>query len=123
TPALYSLMNYADMALGTWYPQGGMHKIIEGMVQLATELGVTFEFSSSVKRLELNAVKAKGVIVNDTFRPFDYIVAGADYHHVEQHLIPEGYRTYSENYWQKRTMAPSSLIFYVGLNKKIEGVL
>lgn len=123
TPALYSLMNYADMALGTWYPQGGMHKIIEGMVQLATELGVTFEFNSSVKKLELNAVKAKGVVVNDTFRPFDYIVAGADYHHVEQQLIPEGYRTYSEDYWQKRTMAPSSLIFYVGLNKKIEGVL
>jgi phytoene desaturase len=123
TPALYSLMNYADMALGTWYPQGGMHKIIEGMVQLATELGVTFEFNSSVKKLELNAIKAKGIIVNDTFRPFDYIVAGADYHHVEQHLIPEGYRTYSEDYWQKRTMAPSSLIFYVGLNKKIEGVL
>jgi phytoene desaturase len=123
TPALYSLMNYADMALGTWYPQGGMHKIIEGMVQLATELGVTFEFNSSVKKLELNAVKAKGIIVNDTFRPFDYIVAGADYHHVEQQLIPEGYRTYSEDYWQKRTMAPSSLIFYVGLNKKIEGVL
>ncbi|MBX2969525.1 MAG: phytoene desaturase [Cyclobacteriaceae bacterium] len=123
TPALYSLMNYADMALGTWYPQGGMHKIIEGMVQLATELGVTFEFNSSVKKLELNAVKAKGIIVNDTFRPFDYIVAGADYHHVEQHLIPEAYRTYSEDYWQKRTMAPSSLIFYIGLNKKIEGVL
>lgn len=123
TPALYSLMNYADMALGTWYPQGGMHKIIEGMVQLATELGVTFEFNSSVKKLELNAIKAKGIIVNDTFRPFDYIVAGADYHHVEQQLIPEGYRTYSEDYWQKRTMAPSSLIFYVGLNKKIEGVL
>jgi phytoene desaturase len=123
TPALYSLMNYADMVLGTWYPQGGMHKIIEGMVHLATELGVTFEFNSAVKKLELNAVKAKGLIVNDTFRPFDYIVAGADYHHVEQHLIPEGYRTYSEDYWQKRTMAPSSLIFYVGLNKKIEGVL
>lgn len=123
TPALYSLMNYADMALGTWYPQGGMHKIIEGMVQLATELGVSFEFNSAVKKLELNAVKAKGIIVNDAFWPFDYIVAGADYHHVEQHLIPEGYRTYSEEYWQKRTMAPSSLIFYVGLNKKIEGVL
>lgn len=123
TPALYSLMNYADMALGTWYPQGGMHKIIEGMVQLATELGVTFEFNSSVKKLELNAVKAKGLVVNDAFRPFDYIVAGADYHHVEQQLIPEGYRTYSEDYWQKRTMAPSSLIFYVGLNKKIDGVL
>ena len=27
TPALYSLMNYADMALGTWYPMGGMGSV------------------------------------------------------------------------------------------------
>ncbi|MCX6315315.1 MAG: FAD-dependent oxidoreductase [Sphingobacteriales bacterium] len=31
TPALYSLMNYADIKLGTWYPKGGMYKIVEGM--------------------------------------------------------------------------------------------
>ncbi|MEQ9415001.1 MAG: FAD-dependent oxidoreductase, partial [Cyclobacteriaceae bacterium] len=35
TPALYSLMNYADMVLGTWYPKGGMNKIVEAMVTLA----------------------------------------------------------------------------------------
>lgn len=123
TPALYSLMNYADMALGTWYPQGGMHKIIEGMVQLATELGVTFEFNSAVQQLELNAVKAKGVMVNSQFRAFDYIIAGADYHHVEQTLIPESFRRYNASYWDNRVMAPSSLIFYLGLNKKLDGVL
>ncbi|MCU0357732.1 MAG: phytoene desaturase family protein, partial [Cyclobacteriaceae bacterium] len=81
TPALYSLMNYADMALGTWYPQGGMHKVIEGMVSLATELGVKFEYNSAVESLELNAVKVKGLKVNGEFRAFDYIIAGADYHH------------------------------------------
>jgi len=123
TPALYSLMNYADMALGTWYPQGGMHKVIEGMVQLAKELGVKFEFNSAVQRLELNAVKAKGLVVNDQFRTFDYIVASADYHHVEQTLLPESFRHYNATYWDNRVMAPSSLIFYLGLNKKIEGVL
>jgi phytoene desaturase len=123
TPALYSLMNYADMALGTWYPQGGMHKIIEGMVQLARELGVAFEFNSVVQQLELNAVKAKGIKVNGQFRPFDYIVAGADYHHVEQTLIPEKFRRYSSAYWDNRTMAPSSLIFYLGINKKVDGIL
>jgi phytoene desaturase len=123
TPALYSLMNYADMALGTWYPQGGMYKVIEGMVRLATELGVQFEFGATVEQLELNAVKAKGVIVNGQFRAFDYIVAGADYHHVEQTLIPEKFRRYSAKYWENRTMAPSSLIFYLGINKKVDGVL
>jgi phytoene desaturase len=123
TPALYSLMNYADMALGTWYPQGGMYKIIEGMVALARSLNVTFEFNSNVERLEMNAVKAKGLRINGTFRPFDYIVASADYHHVEQHLLPATHRRYSEVYWQKRVMAPSSLIFYLGINKKLNALL
>lgn len=123
TPALYSLMNYADMALGTWYPQGGMYKIIEGMVALAQSLNVTFEFNSNVERLEMNSVKAKGLIVNGAFRSFDYIIASADYHHVEQQLLPASHRRYSEAYWQKRVMAPSSLIFYLGINKKLDGLL
>ncbi|HEY3406512.1 MAG TPA: phytoene desaturase family protein [Ohtaekwangia sp.] len=123
TPALYSLMNYADMALGTWYPKGGIHKVIEGMVSLAKELGVKIEFNSSVNQLEMNSTKAKGLIVNGSFRPFDYIVAGADYHHVEQDLLPKRYRKYSETYWQQRILAPSSLIFYLGVCKKIDGLL
>lgn len=123
TPALYSLMNYADMALGTWYPQGGMYKIIEGMVALARSLNVTFEFNANVERLEMNVVKAKGLIVNGAFRSFDYIIASADYHHVEQQLLPATHRRYSEVYWEKRVMAPSSLIFYLGINKKLKGLL
>ena len=123
TPALYSLMNYADMALGTWYPQGGMYKIIEGMVALARSLNVTFEFNANVERLEMNAVKAKGLVVNGAFRSFDYIIASADYHHVEQQLLPATHRRYSEVYWEKRVMAPSSLIFYLGINKKLKGLL
>ena len=111
TPALYSLMNYADMALGTWYPQGGMHKVIEGMVQLAEELGVKFKFNSAVERIELKNGTATGLRVNNEFHPFDYIVAGADYHHVEQNLLPESLRRYDETYWENRVMAPSSLDF------------
>jgi phytoene desaturase len=123
TPALYSLMNYADMALGTWYPMGGMYKIIEGMVTLAQEQGVKFQFNSAVQKLELNGAKAKGVWSNDRLHPSDYIIAGADYHHVEQQLLPERFRKYSTNYWNKRVMAPSSLIFYLGVNKKIKNLL
>lgn len=123
TPALYSLMNYADMALGTWYPRGGMYKVVEGMMQLASELGIKFEFNAAVEQFELNAVKAKGVVVNGRFRPFHYIVAGADYHHVEQTLLPEKFRRYTPAYWNSRTLAPSSLIFYLGINKKLDGLL
>jgi phytoene desaturase len=123
TPALYSLMNYADMALGTWYPMGGMYKIVQGMASVAEEQGAKFRFNSPVQSLEMNGVRAKGLLVNDHVEQFDYIVASADYHHVEQHLIPEKYRKYKQDYWDKRVLAPSSLLFYVGLNKKLKGLL
>lgn len=123
TPALYSLMNYADLALGTWYPEGGMHKIVEGMVSVAKQQGVKFEFNSAVQAIVVEGDRAKGVTVNNTFHAFDYVVAGADYHHVEQNLLPPAYRRYNEAYWDKRVMAPSSLIFYLGVNKKLNKLL
>ena len=123
TPALYSLMNYADMILGTWYPRGGIHTVVDGLVSLATSLGVDFEYNSVVQQLKVNSVLVKGCVVNETFRHFDYVVASADYQHVEQQLIPASHRVHSEAYWKNRTMAPSSLIYYVGVNKKINNLL
>ncbi|TXT32736.1 MAG: phytoene desaturase, partial [Chitinophagaceae bacterium] len=32
TPALYSLMNYADIKGGTWYPKGGMYRIVHNIL-------------------------------------------------------------------------------------------
>jgi phytoene desaturase len=122
TPALYSLMNYADLKLGTWYPMGGMHKIIEGFVQLAKELRVEFHTSEPVERIDIINSKATGFTTSKKSYKFDFVVAGADYQHVEQKLLPQKFRTYSANYWDKRTMAPSSLLFYLGLDKKIDGL-
>ena len=49
TPALYSLMNYADSALGTWYPMGGMHGIVDAMVSVAKDQGVKFHSGQAVE--------------------------------------------------------------------------
>lgn len=124
TPALYSLMNYADIALGTWYPKGGMHKIVEGMVSLAEEFGVKFHTSANVNQILLEGGKAAGIkLGNGQEYKADFVVSGADYHHTESMLLPERSRNYSEKYWENRTMAPSSLLYYIGLNKRIEGIL
>jgi phytoene desaturase len=122
TPALYSLMNYADMSLGTWYPMGGMYKVVEAMELVARDNGVKFRYNSPVSQLEMNGVKAKGLWSVNQFHAFDFIVAGADYHHVEQHLLPEKFRRYDQQYWDDRVMAPSSLIFYIGVNKRINNL-
>jgi len=123
TPALYTLMNYADMALGTWYPMGGMHKIVEAMVEIAESQGVKFEFNSPIEKINVQENKAVSVTVNNQERYFDFIVAGADYHHAEQQLLSKEYRNHSEAYWDSRKLAPSSLIFYLGVNKKLKNLL
>ncbi|MBK8557277.1 MAG: phytoene desaturase [Lewinellaceae bacterium] len=124
TPALYSLMNYADMSLGTWYPMGGMHKIIEGMVSLARELGVSFEFNHEIAKIDVENGLATGVTTSTgAFYPADLVVGGADYQHIESTLLAPEYRNYSNKYWEDRTMAPSCLLYYVGVDKRLKNLL
>ncbi len=125
-PALYSLMNYADIKLGTWYPQGGMFKIAEGMESLAKENGVHFHFNSAVQSIKMIEGNVTGVEIQQNekmiFMEADVLVGSGDYHHMET-LLPEKSRSYSKNYWNKRMMAPSCLLYYVGLKKKLKGIL
>jgi phytoene desaturase len=121
TPSFYSFMNYADFGLGTWHPRGGMYKIIEGMQSLAKELGVKIHTGQAVDKINVENGRASGIRVNDQFVPADYVLSGADYHHSETLLDPE-YRQYSEEYWDSRTFAPSSLLFYVGFDKKVKNI-
>jgi phytoene desaturase len=123
TPAMYSLMNYAEMQLGTWYPMGGMHEIVKGMVALATEKGVTIRLNEDVTKIEVVKGTAHKIVTNNGEFTADVVVASADYHHVEEKLLGKDYRNYDEKYWDKRVMAPSSLLFYLGVNKKIPKLL
>src|SRR5690554_2494723 len=118
TSALYSLMNYAGLKLGTWYPEGGFGKIIEGIVALARQKGAHFEVNAPIDEIIIDNSLAKGVVVNGESRLFDGVVAAADYHHVESKLLPEAFRNYDESYWDTRTLAPSCLIFYIGLRDR-----
>ncbi|GJM35011.1 MAG: phytoene dehydrogenase [Saprospiraceae bacterium] len=122
TPALYSLMNHADLTLGTWYPMGGMSKIIEGMERLATQLGVKISLNQEVRSIKVSNGHARAVITDTETYEADIVVGGADYHHVEQQLLAPDYRQYTEKYWDKRTMAPSSLLFYLGINRRLKNL-
>ncbi len=123
TPALYSLMNYADIKLGTWYPERGMHQIIEGMKKLAESLGVRIITNAEVLHFDINQRQITAAHTTVGKLEADVIIASADYHHIEQEILPKAYRVYDSAYWESRKLAPSSLIFYVGVNKKIKNLL
>ena len=121
TPSFYSFMNFADFGLGTWHPKNGMYSVILAMEQLAKELGVTIHTNSNIEKIEVANGKAVGLKVNGETISADVVLSGADYHHTET-LLDEKHRAYSEKYWDKKTFAPSSLLFYVGLDKKVANV-
>jgi phytoene desaturase len=121
TPSFYSFMNYADFGLGTWQPTNGFFDVIQAMVNLAKELGVKFNVNSNVEKIVVQNKKATSIIINNENVIFDILLSGADYHHTET-LLDEEYRQYSENYWNQKTFAPSSLLFYVGFDKKLQNV-
>lgn len=124
TPALYSLMNYADIKLGTWYPSGGMYSVVDGMYKLAVELGVNFQFNENATQITIQNNFANEVVTeSNKIYKADVVVGGADYHFVENNLLPAPFRSYSEEYWDKKLMAPSCLLYYVGLNKKLNNLL
>ena len=122
TPALYSLMNYADIKLGTWYPEGGMYKVVEAMINLAKEEGVKFYSGEDVRKFSYNNKSISHVITSKKTFDVDYVVCSGDYHHFDQNIIEEKFRNYSKNYWDKRVLAPSSLLFYIGLDKKLKNI-
>ena len=121
TPSFYSFMNYADFGLGTWQPKDGMYSVILGMETLAKELGVTIHTNSPIEKIIVENEKATAIVINGERIYADVILSGADYHHSET-LLDQKYRQYSEKYWSKKTFAPSSLLFYVGFDKKLQNV-
>ncbi|QIJ89817.1 MULTISPECIES: phytoene desaturase family protein [Mesoflavibacter] len=121
TPSFYNFMNYADFGLGTWHPKGGMYQIILAMQKIAEDLGVKIHKNANVNNISLTNKNATTITVNDKEIHFDILISGADYHHTET-LLPENYRQYSQKYWDKKVFAPSSLLFYVGIDKKLKNV-
>jgi len=122
-PALYTMMNYSALVQGTFYPEGGMASIINGMKELAESLGVTFRKGVAVEEIAVSGGLVSGLKTTAGLHRADGLIAAADYHHVEQALLEERYRNYDEAYWNKKTFAPSCLIYYVGVSKKIKKLL
>ena len=112
---------FADFGLGTWHPKGGMYEIIKAMRDLANELGVTTKTDSALEKIRIENGKSVGVISDNQEYESDYVVSGADYHHSET-LLDVGYRQYSAAFWNKKTFAPSCLLFYIGFDTKLKNV-
>lgn len=88
-PATFSMMPYTELAHGVWYPRGGMYRVVEALVEIATQVGVEFAYETAVSQIELNGSRATGVVLKDGRRlSADAVLANADLPYVYQQLLP-----------------------------------
>jgi phytoene desaturase len=77
---------------------GGFYSLVEGMVAVCKLQGVTFHPDANVTQINITKKQVTSLSVNGNQFNVDGIVGSADYHHIEQKLLPKEYKNYSEDY-------------------------
>lgn len=120
TPALYNLMSHVDFNLGVFYPAGGIGSVVEALVDLGTELGVTYRTDSPVTAITGSRGNFTVTCDDGAVYQADRVVSNADYAHTESDLLPEPARQYDSDYWASRTYAPSAYLLYLGVSGDVD---
>ncbi|MFP4067500.1 MAG: phytoene desaturase family protein [Spirochaetaceae bacterium] len=123
TPAVYTLMNYVDFMLGTWYPDGGFSAVAEAMRTVCERLGVEFRLGTEVTALRCSGGRVTRVALRDGCDEdeltADVVVANADYPHVELDLLAPEDRSLGARHWRRKALSPAVLNFYLGLDRRM----
>lgn len=122
TPALYHIMSHIDLTMGVFYPEGGIRAVVEAVRRLAEEHGAEFRFNEPATRIVVENGRAVAVETAAGRYPADVVLVNADYAHAELSLLDGASRTYDGEYWEKRVLAPSAMVLYLGLDRKVEGL-
>ncbi|HMQ02831.1 MAG TPA: phytoene desaturase family protein [Pyrinomonadaceae bacterium] len=119
-PALYNLMSHMDFNQGVFYPQGGFYELIKALARVAEKNGAVLRTDSPVSQIVVENGVVKGVrLVSGEFIDADIVISNADMQHTETRLLDEKWRTHPQRYWDRRVMAPSAFIIYLGLREKL----
>ena len=123
-PALYNLMSHMDFNQGVFYPQGGFYELIKALANIAKKNGAIVRTDSPVEKIIVRDGKAVGVrLESGEVIDADIVISNADMWFTETKLLDESQQTHKEKYWQKRTMAPSAFILYLGVNEKLPSLV
>ena len=123
-PALYNLMSHMDFNQGVFYPKGGFYELRKALANIAEKNGAVLRTGSPVAEIlaERGVVKGVRLESGETVEA-DIVISNADMQHTETRLLPEKLRTHPQRYWDKRVMAPSAFIMYLGVGEKLPGLV
>lgn len=124
TPALYNIMSHIDFNMGVFYPEKGIYEIINSLKNIGEKYGVQYKINAPVKEIVVKDKRAVGVtLASGAFEAADIVISNADIHHTETRLLAPQWRSFKANYWEKKVLAPSGFILYLGIDGKIDNLV
>jgi phytoene desaturase len=117
--AMYSLITYADLAMGMWYPMGGIYRIVEDMVKIGMEMGIHLLVNAPVSEIFVQDGHVSGVLLDSgEFIPADIVVSNADLPYTYKELIaPHHRKDFSNKRLEKMNYACSGYILFLGVDR------
>lgn len=122
SPAVYGLLPYTELAMGIWYPKGGLHAVPRALEEIAMEDGARVHYHTPVARVLEENGRAVGVELHDGRRVLsDAVLINADLPWAYKHLL-KGTSAAAPPV-EKLRYTSSAFMMYLGLKRKVDGLL
>jgi phytoene desaturase len=122
SPAVYGLLPYTELAMGIWYPRGGMYQLPLALARLCDELGVGIHYGESVERIDVANGRARGLVLAGGRRvDADVVLCNADLPWAYRHLLDPRDTTLPRA--DKLRYTSSAFMLYLGLSRRYPQLL
>ena len=112
TPGIMTMIPHLEMFFGTYFPEGGMHRIVMGLYELAEDMGIEFHLNTKVEEIIVRSGRARGVRTAKGSYDANIVVSNMDIYPTYKNLLPNA-RAPEKILSQERSS--SALIFYWGV--------
>ncbi len=116
SPALFSMVPAAEITEGSFFPDGGMYKIVEILLNEAIGKGVKVHYNMPVAKIKTAGNKAGSILFKDgSETAADIIVANADLPYVYRELLPDKGKSRKID---KMNYSASAISIHMGIDKQ-----
>ncbi len=114
-PAFFSMLPGAEIAEGALFPKGGMHRIVEKLLELAAKNNVRIHYRKPVEKILVDGKKTDGILLEDgTIVHADLVIANADLPYVYDQLLRDKRKSKS---LMRKKYSCSAIVFHWGIDK------
>jgi phytoene desaturase len=121
-PAVFSLLPYTELAVGVWYPRGGMGAIPRALERVCVEEDVRLHYRAPVRRVLMEDGRAVGVeLESGEVKCADVVVVNADYPYALEHLVDA--KEAKRQKLDQRRYTSSGYMLYLGTKRRYDELL